>query len=451
MRHEPILARRTSTITRSEIVAAFTYALDLTEGQPQGHSIRACYIASELAREIGLTGDEWSTVYYATLLKDLGCSSNAARIHELYKADDLSFKANWKTVAPGLQSTLRFVFENTAQGAPLKARIKVIGNILKNGDAIAQEMIETRCTRGADIARELRFGEDVARGIFHLDERWDGSGRPGHLAGHDIPLASRCALLAQVADVFNTAAGPIAACTEVALRSGTWFDPELVEAFKRVTSQPLFWAQLESVALEMRVAAMAPACAGEEVDEDYLDAITSAFGKVIDAKSPYTAGHSERVADYTEQLGLRLGVLPARLRRLRRAATLHDVGKLAVSSAILEKPGKLDDDEWVVMRSHASHTQAILGRIGALSDLAPVAAAHHERLDGRGYPLGLEDDDITRETRIITLCDFYDALTAERPYRGAMPVEKALAIMENEIGSAIDGDGFEALRGIVTA
>ena len=200
----------------------------------------------------------------------------------------------------------------------------------------------------------------------------------------------------------------------------------------------------------MRVTAMAPVSADEEVDEDYLDAITSAFGKVIDAKSPYTAGHSERVADYTEQLGLRFGVLPARLRRLRRAATLHDVGKLGVSSAILEKPGKLDDDEWVIMRSHASHTQAILGRIGVLSEMAPIAAAHHERLDGRGYPLGLEDDDITRETRIITLCDFYDALTAERPYRGAMPVERALSIMEGEIGSAIDGDGFEALREIVT-
>ena len=101
------------------------------------------------------------------------------------------------------------------------------------------------------------------------------------------------------------------------------------------------------------------------------------------------------------------------------------------------------------MRSHASHTQAILGRIGALSDMAPIAAAHHERLDGRGYPLGLDERTIGRETRIITLCDFYDALTADRPYRAAMAPREALTIMEKEVGSAIDADGFEALREIV--
>jgi HD-GYP domain-containing protein (c-di-GMP phosphodiesterase class II) len=448
MRHELILERPIATVCRSEIVAAFTYALDLTEGQPQGHSIRACFIASELAREIGLAGDEWAAVYYATLLKDLGCSSNAARIHELYRADDLAFKSAWKTVAPGLPSTLRFVFGHTAPEASLRARVRAIGHILKNGDAIAQEMIETRCTRGADIARELRFGEDVAAGIFHLDERWDGSGRPGHIRGEAIPLASRCALLAQIADVFHSAGGPEAACAEVALRAGSWLDPELVEAFARIVRRPHFWNRLASPLLEMQVAAMAPDLE-QEVDEDYLDTITAAFGKVVDAKSPYTAGHSQRVADYTGRLGQTLGMLPTRLRRLRRAAALHDVGKLGVSSAILEKPGKLDDREWQVMRGHATHTQAILGRIGAFADLAPIAAAHHERLDGFGYPLGLDEQTIGRETRIITLCDFYDALTAERPYRGAMAPAEALAIMEREVGTAIDPQGFEALRELV--
>jgi HD-GYP domain-containing protein (c-di-GMP phosphodiesterase class II) len=187
----------------------------------------------------------------------------------------------------------------------------------------------------------------------------------------------------------------------------------------------------------------------EEVDDDYLDAIVRAFGKVIDAKSPYTAGHSGRVAGYAERLGERLGVLPTRLRRLRHAATLHDIGKLGVSSAILEKPGPLDAEEWAAMRAHASHTQAILGRIGALADLAPIAAAHHERLDGKGYPLGLDAQVIARETRIITLCDVYDALTSDRPYRSAMPADQALAVMQGEVGSALDPEGFEALKATV--
>ncbi|HSQ94930.1 MAG TPA: HD domain-containing phosphohydrolase [Croceibacterium sp.] len=430
-------------------MAAFTYALDLTEGQPQGHSIRSCFIATMLARELGLDEAATGRIYYAALLKDLGCSSNAARIHELYRTDDLAFKNAWKTVAPGRGATLRFVVDRTARGAPLKNRIAAIGRILANGDAIAQEMIESRCTRGADVARELRFGEGVAEGIYRLDEHWDGSGRPGGLRGDAIPLASRFALLAQIADVFHQTAGRRIAVEEVVRRARTWLDPELVRAFVGLADQPSFWAQLESTAIDIRVAALAPEEA-EDVDEAYLDAIAAAFGKVIDAKSPFTAGHSVRVADYAAQLGERLGVLPSRLRRLRRAAMLHDLGKLGVSSAILEKPGKLDDEEWAVMRTHASHTQAILGRIGALAELAPIAAAHHERLDGKGYPLGLDARVLSRETRIITLCDFFDALTADRPYRAAMPVDRALAIMAGEVGGALDPEGFEALTAIVS-
>jgi HD-GYP domain-containing protein (c-di-GMP phosphodiesterase class II) len=449
MRHESLVFKRVGEIRRSEVVAAFTYALDLTEGQPQGHSIRSCFIATTLAREIGLDCVETGQVYYTALLKDLGCSSNAARIHELYDADDLTFKQSWKTCPPGRGAALRFVLEQTARGAPLKRRVAAIGRILRNGDAIAQEMIEARCTRGADIARDLRFGEGVAEGIYRLDEHWDGSGRPGGLRGAAIPLASRLALLAQIADVFHQAAGRRMAVEEVVRRARTWLDPELVRAFVKLAESPRFWAQLESTAIDIRVAAMAPEEA-EEVDDDHLDAITAAFGKVIDAKSPYTAGHSVRVADYAERLGARLGVLPTRLRRLRRAATLHDVGKLGVSSAILEKPGKLDEAEWAAMRSHASHTQAILGRIGALADLAPIAASHHERLDGKGYPLGLEASALSRETRIITLCDFYDALTADRPYRAAMPADRALAVMAGEVGTALDPEGFEALTAMVS-
>ncbi len=116
-----------------------------------------------------------------------------------------------------------------------------------------------------------------------------------------------------------------------------------------------------------------------------------------------------------------------------------------MSNVILDKPGKLDDEEWVSMRAHAMNTQNILSRISAMSDLAPIVASHHERLDGNGYPSGLQADAISLETRIITISDFYDALTADRPYRDAMSVEKALGIIGEEVGGAIDPDCFEAL------
>lgn len=439
----------TASTSLSEILGAFSYALDLTEGQPAGHSLRACWIASQVALALGLPAAERRTVYYATLLKDLGCSSNAARIAELYLADDRSFKQDFKLIGQGLGPTLGFVFRKTGAGQPLSARMRAIATILRDGSRIATDLIQTRCTRGATIARQLRFPESVASAIAALDEHWDGGGKPLGQAGHAIPLASRLALLAQIADVFQKAAGPEAAEAEMRARRGTWLDPELVDAFLRLSAQPAFWSHCNDPALELHVRALEPEEARVAVDEDYLDDIADAFGAVIDAKSPYTGGHSCRVGRYATALGRAMGVDETDLRALRRAAVLHDVGKLAVSSRVLEKPGKLDEHEWVEMRSHASHTTEILSRIGPLRTMAAVAGAHHERLDGKGYPLGLDHSLIATEARIISVADFYDALTADRPYRAAMPVEQALAIMGGEVGKAIDGPCFEALRTMV--
>lgn len=437
------------TTSLAELLGAFSYALDLTEGQPEGHSLRACWIASRMAVALHLSAPDRRTVYYATLLKDLGCSSNAARIAELYLADDRQVKQGHKLIGLGLGPTLRFVFARTGQGQPLGARARAIMGILRDGNAIVTDLIQTRCTRGADIARALRFPEPVAQGIAALDEHWDGGGKPRGLRGDAIPLASQLALLAQIVDVFHAAAGPQAAIEEVAARAGSWFDPALTRLFAHLAREPRFWADLADPMLESCVRAFEPEEQRIAVDEDYLDAIAEAFGAVIDAKSPYTGGHSGRVGSYAERLGAHLGIGGAELRTLRRGALLHDVGKLAVSSRVLEKPGKLDGAEWEEMRSHAAHTTAILSRIAPLREMAAVAGAHHERLDGRGYPLGLDATLIATEARIITVCDFYDALTADRPYRAAMPPERALAVMADEVGKAIDGACFEGLCGIV--
>lgn len=445
MYHSPILKQAASATSLAEVLAAFSHALDMTEGQPAGHSMRACLIGSQIGRALGLGPDERHDLFYTLLLKDLGCSSNAARICELYKADDRAFKQGYKTVGTSLASTLVFVFSKTATREPWRERAAAVGNILRNGDSLAQELIVTRCTRGADIARSLRFSEAVCEGIYRLDEHWDGSGRPGRLKGDVIPLYARIALLAQIADVFHTHAGPEAAMDELGRRSGVWLDPELVKVAHRLGADPRFWNDLRSQNLRAKVAAIAPPEQSFDVDDDYLDAIVSAFGEVIDAKSPFTAGHSGRVAALSEKIGAHMGICGDQLPWLRRGAHLHDVGKLGVSNAILDKNGRLNEDEWREMRAHAKHTNEILGRIAPLARLAPLAAAHHERLDGAGYPLGLADREIALETRIISVCDYYDALTADRPYRKAMSREDALAIMRADVGRAIDADCFSAL------
>jgi HD-GYP domain-containing protein (c-di-GMP phosphodiesterase class II) len=183
----------------------------------------------------------------------------------------------------------------------------------------------------------------------------------------------------------------------------------------------------------------------KELDEDFFDDVAEAFGQVVDAKSPYTSGHSARVGLYTSLLAEDLGISETRQRWLKRGALLHDVGKLGVSNTILDKPGKLTDVEYEAVKMHAVYTGKILERVRAFDELARVSAAHHERLDGKGYPLGLTAEFITLETRIITTADIFDAITAERPYRGAMPISKTLAIMKESVGTAIDPACFESL------
>jgi HD-GYP domain-containing protein (c-di-GMP phosphodiesterase class II) len=292
----------------------------------------------------------------------------------------------------------------------------------------------------------MRFSEAVAQGIQNLDEHWDGGGQPASLRGETIPVYARIALMAQVVDVFQIANGIDAAKHEIQSRSGSWFDPQLAAAFAKVSANAEFWETLRSDRLQEAIFALEPAQSSTIVDEDYLDDIAAAFAQVVDSKSPYTSGHSERVTIFTDLIAEQMGFSAERRRWLKRAALLHDIGKLGVSNSILDKPGKLDPDEWAAMQMHAAYTETILSRIAAFDDLAAVAGAHHERLDGKGYPHGLKGDQIAMETRMITTADIFDALTADRPYRAAMPVSKALEIMADMIGTQIDSDCFDALR-----
>lgn len=441
----PIIAPADKTIVLAELLGALSHALDLTEGQSPGHGVRCCWIGMSLAREIGLSDAETTDLYYVLLLKDLGCSSNAARICELYLTDDLAFKHDFKQIDGSLSQALRFVLTHTGLTAGLAERFRAIVNIVRNGGELARELIETRCQRGAAIARRMRFSDAVADGIQSLDEHWDGGGKPEGRAGSAIPLFSRLALMAQVADVFHTAGGPDAALRELRNRAGDWFDPALCLAFEAAAARPSFWSTLRDPDIDGAVFELAPGRARILVDPDYLDDIAAAFAEVIDAKSPYTSGHSSRVTLFADLIAEQLGFDGDRRRWLKRAALLHDIGKLGVPNTVLDKPGKLDDAEWAQMKRHAEYSEAILMRIEAFRDLATIGGAHHERLDGKGYPRGLAGDRIDLETRIVTTADIFDALTADRPYRAAMPVSKALGIMQDMVGPAIDARCFEAL------
>ena len=433
-------------VTRAELLGSLSHALDLTEGQPVGHCLRSCWIGFHIGRELGLDDAALSDLFYTILLKDLGCSSNAARICELYLTDDLSFKRDFKTIDGSLGAALRFVMAKTGLESGLSERIQALVNILKNGGQISSELIETRCQRGAEIARKMRFSRSVQEGIRALDEHWDGTGKPDGLLADEVPLASNIALLAQVLDIFHTEQGREAALSEARAREGTWFKPEIVAAALKAQEAPDFWDTLGAETLEKAVFSLAPAFEADVVDEDYLDEIAAAFSDVVDAKSPFTADHSHRVMLYADMIAAEMGLSEAHRRWLRRAALLHDLGKLAVSNQILDKPGKPDEAEWDAIKSHPLHSEKILERVAAFKDIAPLAGAHHERLDGKGYPYGLKGEEIALEVRILTVADVFDALTADRPYRPAMAQEQAFAILLKDIGTAFDGDCVAALR-----
>ncbi len=430
----------------AELLSALSYALDMVEGQPAGHCVRCCWIGIHIGREIGLREAEIWELYYTLLVKDVGCSSNAARICQLYMTDDITFKRDFTTVNGSLPQVLRFVLSHTGMNSGLAERFRALVHIFQNGGEIAKELMETRCDRGAEIARKMRFSDGVIAAIRSFDEHWDGGGRPNGLSGEEIPIYSRIALMAQIVDVFQTANGVEAAKREIGHRTGTWFDPRLAAAFDRVAARPEFWTGLRADDLQKAIFALEPAQERSFVDDDYLDDIAAAFAQVIDSKSPYTSGHSERVTLFSNLIAKELQYSSERRRWLKRAALLHDIGKLGVSNSVLDKPAKLDGDEWAAMQQHAALGEKILSRIGAFTDLALIAGAHHERLDGKGYPRGLKDEQISLDVRIVTTADIFDALTADRPYRAAMPVDKALAIMSDMVDTAIDRRCFEALK-----
>jgi HD-GYP domain-containing protein (c-di-GMP phosphodiesterase class II) len=408
--------------------------------------VRTCLIGMRIAREIGLDAGARSSLFYALLLKDAGCSSNAAATCELFAADDAVVKQTWKvTDWSSRWRSFTHVARNVRPGASLVAKVRQIASFAGAGP-VGTELVRTRCDRGADIARMLELSDDTAAAIRALDEHWDGRGVPLGLRGEQIPLLARIACLAQTVEVFHSLHGFQGALAVARERAGRWFDPDLVRALHSLRGDRAFWAGLADGDARARTAALEPADRVLTADEERLDRIAHAFARVIDAKSPFTYRHSEGVALYADAVGRVLGFGAEALRDLRRAALLHDVGKLGVSNRILDKPGKLTEGEFAVVKRHPEHTYQVLARVARFRPLAETAASHHERMDGRGYHRGLPAGTLPVAARVLAVADVCDALSAERPYRGALPRERVLEIMRADAGPGLCPDCFRALE-----
>lgn len=169
----------------------------------------------------------------------------------------------------------------------------------------------------------------------------------------------------------------------------------------------------------------------------YLDTVKS-LSQAVEAKDPYTNGHSRRVGEYACNLAARVGLAPKRIENLKIAALLHDIGKIGIEETILNKPGRLTEEEFGKIKKHPEIGVKIIKDIDFLKDVSRIILSHHERYDGTGYPEGRKKDEIMLESQILSLADVFDALTSERPYRNAMTVEEAIEIIENGKGSQFE-------------
>ena len=430
-------------IRLSELVSALSHALDVTGGQPMGHAERTCLIGQRLADAVGLESAQRSSLFYALLLKDAGCSTTAAQIATTFGSDDQQVKHDSRLIdANRPRTALGYLRRNVAPGAPLIQRARHLRAVVAMSRGGVDELERMRCERGADIARAIGLDEDAATAITQLFEHWDGNGHPGERAGEEISLLARMACLSQTMEVFWQQGGAAAACDVARARRGTWFDPTLVDAVDELERDVCFWASLETPDVQ----AVEPADRVLRADDARLDRVAEAFAGIVDAKSPFTARHCEGVAEIADGMASTMGLDDATRRLLRRAALLHDLGKLGVSNRILDKPGALSDGEWGAVRRHPRLSMVILRAVPALAPVARLSATHHERLDGSGYPYGLTASELKLPDRILQVADVTDALTSERPYREALSPGEGLAIMRYDAGKRLDADAFAAVE-----
>lgn len=435
-----------TSVKMSDVIAAMSYALDITEGQPAGHAARTCLIGMRLADQLQLDTQTRGDLFYALLLKDLGCSSNASKMCYLFGADDRTVKRDLKTVDwSKMTASMKFLQKQVAPDGSTLERMMKMAAMAIQGPGGAKQLVQTRCERGADIARKMGFSSATGRAIQQLDEHWDGKGHPYGKQGTEIDLLARICGFAQTLEVFLSQLGKSAAVAMSQSRRGKWFDPQLVDLFLALPASDPLWNQLSTDDPHAAVVACEPIDTWFELDEQGVDRIAEAFAEVVDAKSPWTHRHSNEVSRIAVGMAEKLDFQAAELRTIRRMGLLHDIGKLGISNSILDKPGRPTNQEFAELQTHPQHSYEILNLAGCFSDFAENAAAHHEKLDGRGYHRGLDAPQISIFSRLLCVADMYEAMTAHRPYRDGMSQEKVLGILGEESGVSICPESVAAL------
>lgn len=426
----------------AELVASLSLGIDLGFGQPMEHVLRQCLIALRLGEQLGLDEAERATIYYTSLLVNVGCHSDA---HEQARwfGDDIALKASKYELEPFSAAEVVGMVRRIGAGTTPLHRFRTGLEFAIFGHREVSDMMARHAGLARELGAQLGLPEMVLDGLAGSYERWDGRGWPGERSGDEIPLAARVVQLAEFAEVAHRVGGIDAAVALAERRRATQFDPGLVDTL-RLDAAKVF-GHLDGAGSWDAVIDAEPSLAVALTDQECDEALR-AIGCFGDLKSPFTAGHSVAVAELGAAAGRQLRLPGDQVRTLYRAGLVHGFGRLGVSNAIWDKRGPLGPGEWERVRLHPHFTERMLQQSPTLAPLARVAVQHRERLDGSGYPRGLTGNAISPLARILGAADAYQAMREPRPYREPRSADEAAAELRADVRAGrLESDAAEAV------
>jgi HD-GYP domain-containing protein (c-di-GMP phosphodiesterase class II) len=425
-----------ASLSLAELAATFALAQDNSFGQPLESQLRSCALATWIAPRAGVDADGLDTVYWTALLRYLGCTAHAHEVSLLF-GDEIAARAQTLVHdAANPHEVLGDAVAFLTAGLGPEESAEIAGQLQAGMADWARANFGAGCEAGDMLARRLGMPEEVRAALAHTFERWNGAGWPNGARGDEIPLAMRVVHLAHDMEAISRRRSHADAIATATDRRGRTYDPDVVDAF--LVEAPGLLERLDALEPWDAVLALAPASnrplSGAELDE----ALTVA-ADFIDLKSPTMGGHSRRCADLAADAAGVLGLDAEERVRLRRAALVHEFGTSVVPNSIWDKPGPLTRAERDRVGLHPLVTEQMLRRSPALSDLIPVAAAHHEKADGSGYHRSLVAAACTMPALVLAAVDVYVGLTSARAHRPPFEPESAAT----EVRRLIDAGELE--------
>jgi HD-GYP domain-containing protein (c-di-GMP phosphodiesterase class II) len=414
----------------ADLLAGLSRLADLGFGIPAGEALRSAALAGLLGRSLDVPDEDLRAAIYTALLHHVGCNGYA---HEAGRAvgDELTMYAvTAQTNLADPKEVFTSFLPGLLAGRPLAEQVRLATVTLTRGKRIGVESTTAACEVGRDAARRLRLPREVQRSVYRSYEWWNGKGAPDGLERGRIPLGARLAAVTATASLLDATAGRARLTEVVAGGSGSVFDPEIAEHL--VDRRDELLDQLAACDPHRLVLELEPQPVAHVLDARLVE-VATVFGDLADLKTPYLHGHSRGVARLARDAGARCGLGGRDLEDLEVAALLHDVGRVAISSAVWDKPGQLTLHEWEQVRLHGYHSERILAGSERLAHLAALVGMHHERCDGSGYHRGCSRGELPLAARLLAAADMYQAMTQSRPHRSALDAEQAEARLREAV------------------